>query len=241
MITTYNLNKSFGTHQVIKNLDLCVRKNAFFVLLGPNAAGKTTTMKLLAGLLKPDSGQISIGSIDLLKNPVRAREIIGYIPDHPFLYEKLTGLEFIEFIRDIYRKDKRAFDLNMGRLLQLLGLNRHITGECIENYSHGMKQRLIIAVTLAREPLVLMMDEPLVGLDPRTANIFKTLLKKECEKGRLTVIISTHTLSVAKELADEVGIIHRGELSACGPLSMLEEIAGTTDLEKIFLTITQDD
>jgi ABC-2 type transport system ATP-binding protein len=240
MIRTENLSKFFGDRAAVNNLTLHIPPGELFAFIGPNAAGKTTTIKLLTGLLSPSRGRALIGNYDIQKNPVEAKRLIGYIPDFPFLYEKLTGAEFLRFVGSIY-------GLNLNRLkglieeqLALFGLSG-LAAELIENYSHGFRQRLVFASAFLHDPKVLIIDEPMVGLDPRTARRIKNILKERCREGN-TVFMSTHTLSVAEELADRVGIIHEGELIACGDLEELRNRSGVSGrLEDVFLKITEEE
>lgn len=240
MIRTENLTKFFGDKAAVNNLTLHIPPGELFAFIGPNAAGKTTTIKLLVGLLNPSRGRALIGDHDIQKNPVEAKRLIGYIPDFPFLYEKLTGAEFLQFVGSIYGLNRDELGGMIEDRLALFGLSP-LASQLIENYSHGYRQRLVFASALLHNPDVLIIDEPMVGLDPKTARLIKDILKERCRKGN-TVFMSTHTLSVAEELADRVGIIHEGELIACGNLEELRRQSGVRGrLEDIFLKITEED
>lgn len=239
MIRTEKLTKTFGGKTAVRDLDLSIPAGELFAFIGPNGAGKTTTIKLLAGLLFPTRGRALIGGHDVRENPVAAKRLIGYIPDFPYLYDRLTAAEFMEFIAGIYRLDRaRAAEAIAGRL-DLLGL-AGAAGELIRNLSHGYRQRLVFAATLLHEPKVLIIDEPMVGLDPRTGRLIKNLLREHCRGGG-TVFISTHTLPVAEEIADRVGIIDEGRLVAAGSLAELREKSGAAGrLEEIFFKLTEE-
>jgi ABC-2 type transport system ATP-binding protein len=240
MIKTENLTKRFGDTLAVDRLALDIPPGEIFAFIGPNGAGKTTTIKMLAGLIAPTAGRALIGGYDIQENPVEAKRLIGYIPDFPFLYEKLTGWEFLEFVAGMYRlPEKEAPDL-IREQIDLLGL-RDLAGALIENYSHGYRQRLAFAAAFLHRPRVLILDEPMVGLDPRSARLVKDLLRERARRGE-TVFMSTHTLSVAEELAHRVGIIHEGALIACGDLEELRRQSGVKgELEEIFLKITEEE
>jgi len=238
MIRLKNLTKRFGTTVAVDGLDLEIPRGQFFAFLGPNGAGKTTTIKMLTGLLRPTSGAASIGGHDLRKEPEAARRILGYIPDRPFLYDKLTAREFLRFTASLYRIAPAEADKRIDRWLGTFGLGDR--GEAfIGSYSHGMRQKLAFSGALLHEPDVYVIDEPMVGLDPAGARLVKDILKEETAKGR-TVFLSTHTLSVAEELADRIGIIHKGKLTALGSLDELRRQARAAQLglEQLFLRLT---
>ncbi|HAW49527.1 TPA: hypothetical protein DCX16_01050 [bacterium] len=229
MIELENLSKFFGHVKAVDNLNLTVKKGEFFCLLGPNGAGKTTTLKLICGLLKPTSGRIKVGGYDINTHSILAKRFIGYIPDIPFLYEKLTPREFLEFIMDIYNvKDNGAELLEMFEL----GSKKDIL---IEEFSHGMRQRLCFVAMLLHNPSCIVVDEPMVGLDPKSIFLVKKILKERTKKGA-TVLLSIHSLSLAEELADRVGIIHKGCLIADAPP---KELAKDESLEEVFLELTK--
>ena len=241
MIKIENLKKCYGDLTAVDDLSLEVGAGEFFAFLGPNAAGKTTTIKILTGLLKPTSGTASICGYDIQKDYLKAKSIISYIPDFPFLYDKLTGREFLDFVCGLYPvKDSAAQLRDREKLMEDLGLKAH-ENQLIENYSHGMSQKLVFAAAFLHEPRVMIIDEPMVGLDPHSSRIVKNILKEKSKQG-VTVFLSTHTLSVAEELADRIGIIDRGKLLCAGTLRELSETAGIKGrLEDVFLRITEED
>jgi ABC-2 type transport system ATP-binding protein len=240
MIRIRNLTKCFGDLKAVDDLSLDVEPGEFFAFLGPNAAGKTTTIKLLTGLLRPTSGTCSIGGHDLQREAEAAKRMIAYVPDFPFLYEKLTCAEFMRFMGEMFEVPPAEIPRRTGVLFERFGLDpfRH---ELTENLSHGTRQRLVIASALLHEPKVLIIDEPMVGLDPMHARIVKDELKERSRAG-MTVFLSTHQLGVAEELADRIGIIGHGRLIALGTLEELRrQTAGASALETIFLSLTQDE
>lgn len=234
-----NLKKRFNNTWALKGLNLELGKSEIFVLLGPNGAGKTTTLKLIAGLLHPTDGEIYIEGIDLGKNPVRAKSYIGYVPDEPFMYDKLTGREFIHFVSSIYNVPRVNYETRLPELLKTFGIGMWID-ELSEGYSHGMKQRVIMCQLLLHNPDLILIDEPLVGLDPKTGKTVREVFLKLREQGK-TLFISTHTLSFAKDVASKIGIISTGELKFIGNLDELAEISGKKDIEDIYLQLSQDD
>jgi ABC-2 type transport system ATP-binding protein len=238
MIRMRNLTKYFGDLKAVDDLTLDVEPGEFFAFLGPNAAGKTTTIKLLTGLLRPTSGSCAIGGHDLQREAEAAKRLIAYVPDFPFLYEKLTCAEFMRFIGEMFEVPQEEIPRRTGTLFERFGLDpyRH---ELTENLSHGTRQRLVIASALLHDPKVLIIDEPMVGLDPMHARIVKDELKYRSRAG-MTVFLSTHQLGVAEELADRIGIIGNGNLIALGTLDELRrQTAGTSALEGIFLSLIQ--
>lgn len=240
MIRIENLSKHFGELIALERLNIDIPKGEFFAFLGPNAAGKTTTIKLLTGLLKPTSGGAHICDYDIQKDYIKAKSLISYIPDFPFLYDKLTGREFLDFVINLYphRRSKKT-DALMQELLSVFGLDAH-KDHLLEYYSHGMRQKLVFAASLLHDPSVMIIDEPMVGLDPHSAKVVKDILKNKSKEG-VTIFLSTHTLSVAEELADRIGIIDKGKLLALGTLDDLKssfDIRGK--LEDVFLRITEE-
>ena len=238
MIRLEALTKRYGAHEAVRNLSLHVPACELFGFLGPNGAGKTTTIKMIAGLLRPTSGRIEIAGHDLASHPVEAKGALGFIPDRPFLYEKLSALEFMRFVAGIYGFDVGALDGRIDELLELVELHQ-VRSQLIESFSHGMKQRLVIASAFLHQPKVMVVDEPMVGLDPRGARLIKQVFRDYCDSGH-SVFVSTHTLEVAQELCDRIGIILRGELVAIGTMDELKAKAETKgqDLEEIFLKLT---
>ena len=236
MIEIRNLTKKFGGVIAVNELNLEVKKGELFVLLGPNGAGKTTTIKLITGLIYPTEGEIKVGRYSITEEYKKAKRIIGYIPDTPYLYDKLTAKEFLYFIQDIYEVNNRE---RVKELLELFNLKDE-SNRLIESYSHGMRQKVAIASALIHNPEILVIDEPLVGLDPRSARLFKDILKQEVKKG-VTVFLSTHTLPLAEELAHRIGIINEGRLMALGNLKELRRLAKISgNLEDVFLKLTKE-
>ena len=241
MIELKGLTKDYGTTIAVNRLNLQVRTGEIYGFIGPNGAGKTTTIRMMGGILAPTAGSVVIGSVDMAKDPVAAKMKIGFVPDRPFLYEKLTGMEFLRFSADLYNVQPESFLEKAERLLRQFAL-WDWSGEIIEAYSHGMKQRLIIACALLHEPQILIIDEPMVGLDPAAVRMVKDILK-ELAAGNTTVFISTHTLSIAEDLCHRIGVIHRGSLLAEGTMEELKHVAklGEAKLEEVFLTIIKED
>jgi len=237
MIQTNNLTKKFGVKTAVNNLNLTLKKGELFGFLGPNAAGKTTTIKLLTGLLKPTEGSAFICGYDVQKDYIKAKSILSYIPDVPYLYERLTGREFLRFVSEIYLMDIKIAQKIIEELLEFLSIKDY-ADVLIEEYSHGMRQKLIICAALLHDPEVIIVDEPMVGLDPKTSRIVKDIFRKKAQDGK-TVFMSTHTLSVAEEICDRVGIIDNGSLVAVGTLDELRKMSGVEgELEEIFLRLT---
>jgi ABC-2 type transport system ATP-binding protein len=238
MLRLEALSKRYGAQEAVKNLTLRVPPGELFGFLGPNGAGKTTTIKMIAGLLRPTSGSIEIAGHDLASNPVEAKGALGFIPDRPFLYEKLSAVEFMRFVAGIYGFDVGALNGRIDELLELVELHQ-VRSQLIESFSHGMKQRLVIASAFLHQPKVMVVDEPMVGLDPKGARLIKRIFRDYCNSGQ-SVFVSTHTLEVAQELCDRIGIILRGELIALGTMDELKAKAETEghDLEEIFLKLT---
>ncbi len=238
MITIKNLRKTYGSFAAVNDISLEVPPGGIFAFLGVNGAGKTTTIRMLTGILRPTSGEIYIGGFDLLKEPLQAKAITGYVPDRPNLYPKLTGREFLYFICDLYRLTGKHADTRIDAVLDEYTLTQW-QDELIESYSHGMKQRLATCAAVVHEPRVLIVDEPMVGLDPHGARNLKEALKRYAQQGT-TVFLSTHSLNVAEELADNLAIIHQGSILTKGTLEHIREITGKHDegLEPMFLELT---
>ncbi len=236
MIQIHNLSKNFGKLLAVDNLNLDVRQGEFFAFLGPNAAGKTTTIKMLTGLIRPSAGQCIVCGHDIQKSPEAAKAILSYVPDFPFLYEKLTCREFMQFVGDLFNMEKTVVERKMAALFETFHLEEYVC-ELTENLSHGTRQRLVSASALLHDPKVFIIDEPMVGLDPTHARIVKNELKARSRAG-MTVFLSTHTLSVAEEMADRIGIINHGKLIALGTVEELrKQTAESGALEKVFLSI----
>ena len=241
MIRLQGVTKRYGDFTAIRPLDLHVPGGELFDFLGPNGAGKTTTIRMLAGVLRPSAGSIHIGGVDMLREPVRAKRQIGYIPDRPSIYEKLTGAEFLRFVSGLWGREGEEADRRARDLLRLFDLEAW-QDTLIESYSHGMRQKLLISSALVHAPDVIIVDEPMVGLDPKGARQIKDLLRNFAAQGG-TVFLSTHTLEVAEALCDRIAILHQGEIRALGTMEELrrEAEAGAAGLEDIFLKLTGDE
>jgi ABC-2 type transport system ATP-binding protein len=222
----------------VDRLTLSVRAGEIFGFLGPNGAGKTTTIRMMMGLLQPSAGGVALGGFDLHGQPLRAKALCGFVPDRPHVYEKLTGAEYLDFTADLYDVDEASKTRRRERLLEIFDLAEW-RAELAESYSHGMKQRLVMAGALMHAPRILIVDEPTVGMDPRGARLLKHIFR-ELAAGGATVFMSTHSLEVAEELCDRVGIIMRGRLIALGSVDELRERAGRhgSTLESLFLHLT---
>ena len=240
MIELVKLSKHYGKTRAVDGLDLSVSDGELFGFIGPNGAGKTTTIQMIGGLLAPTSGKVLIDGVDISKDPVAVKRKIGLIPDRPFLYEKLTGTEFLRFTADLFDVDKKEFNKKSDELLNLFGL-RDRASELIEAYSHGMKQRLVMSAALLHDPGILIVDEPMVGLDPRGIKMVRNLFRRLADTG-VTIFMSTHTLSLAEEICDRIGIINNGKLIATGTIDELKSSArlGQANLEQAFLELTQE-
>jgi ABC-2 type transport system ATP-binding protein len=239
MIKLKNLSKVYRGFKAVDNLNLEIKKGVIFGFLGPNGAGKTTTIKMMAGVLKPTQGQVLIDGIDIAHDPFEAKRRTGFVPDQPFVYEKLTGREFLQFVAGLYGlNSSQSLNGNMTRLLELFELS-HWSDELIESFSHGMKQRLIMCAALLHEPKVIVVDEPTVGLDPKAARLVKDIFRNQAQKGR-TIFMSTHSLEVAHEVCQEIAIIQAGKIIATGTAEELKRQAGVDgSLENIFLKLTE--
>ncbi|MBU1862509.1 MAG: ABC transporter ATP-binding protein [Candidatus Omnitrophica bacterium] len=240
MIQIKNLTKQFGEKCAVNNLSLTIKEGTCFAFLGPNAAGKTTTIKLLTGLLKPTDGDVFIGGYHIQDQYVEAKRLIGYVPDVPYLYEKLTPREHIRFILDLYgKRTAERIELSEQLLvkLKLVECADQLTGDL----SHGTRQKVVFVCTFIHDPKVIIVDEPMVGLDPESARLVKNMLKEKLQEG-CTVFMSTHTLSDAEELADRIGIIDHGRGIAQGTFDELKQKSGIHGkLEEVFLKITQEE
>ncbi len=238
MIELEKLSKRYGDFTAVDAIDLVVPQGELFGFLGPNGAGKTTTMRMIAGILKPTGGRVRIGGVDLAAEPVRAKAKLGFIPDRPFIYEKLTGMEFLRFVAGLYDQEGAQVEHRARELLALFDLEEW-RDELVESYSHGMRQKLIISSAFVHRPDVIVVDEPMVGLDPKAARILKDLFREYCRRGH-TIMMSTHTLEVAEGMCDRIGIIVNGTIRACGTMDDLRRTAegGEDGLEGIFLRLT---
>ncbi len=235
MIELDSLTKEYGQLRAVDQLTLAVQPGELFGFLGPNGAGKTTTIKICTGLLTPSAGRVRIAGHDIQQDGTAARAVAGYVPDTPELYNKLTGREFLRFMADIYRVDPTRRERRAAELLELLGL-QEAADQLIETYSHGMKQKTVLAGALIHDPKVLFLDEPTQGLDPRSARLVKDVLRGLCARGA-TVFMSTHILEVVERICDRVGIIYQGRLVALGTMEELRQGADKS-LEDIFLEVT---
>jgi len=237
-ITLDGVHKSYGRHIAVRNLTLNVLAGELFAFLGPNGAGKTTTIKMIAGLLRCNAGTIRVCGHEIGQDGMAARAKLAYVPDQPFLYPRLTGREFLFFVAEMYGLTKARRDRNLESLIRSLDLAEFLD-QLTESYSHGMKQRVVLAAAMLHEPAVLVVDEPMVGLDPRLIRSVKDLFRAHVTGGG-TVFMSTHTLDIAEAVADRIGIIHRGELIAGGTLAELRARARREhSLEEIFLELTE--
>ncbi len=239
MLQLKNLTKKFGDFVAVDDLSIEVKTGEFFGFLGPNGAGKTTTIKMIAGLIKPTSGKIFICGIDMLAEPEKAKSFLAYVPDQPFIYDKLTGREFLYFIGGLFKMKKEKIREKVDFLVDHFEIGRWIDKR-VEEYSQGMKQRVIIASALLHDPKVIVIDEPMVGLDPRSARIVKDTLKQKSKEG-VTIFMSTHSLDVAEELCDTIGIIKDGKLIAKFDASEIEKFKQSRDgkLESLFIELTK--
>ncbi|HXV83844.1 MAG TPA: ABC transporter ATP-binding protein [Candidatus Binatia bacterium] len=241
MIKLVNLTKHYDRLAAVDTLNLEVQPGEIFGFLGPNGAGKTTTIRVMMGILKPTSGQVFLGGYDVEQQPEEAKAISGFIPDRPFIYEKLSGLEFLHFVGKLHRLDPVHLEQRAFELLESFELTRW-KDELVESYSHGMKQRLVVCASLMHEPRILVVDEPMVGMDPKGARKLKDLFRSLSEQGT-TVFLSTHSIGVAEEVCHRIGIIQSGRLIACGTMADLCAQAQTQqgNLESVFLELTRDE
>jgi ABC-2 type transport system ATP-binding protein len=236
MIEIRDLTKRYGDFTAVDRLTLDAAAGSIFGFLGPNGAGKTTTIRIIAGLSLPTSGSVRVNGIDVLAEPVRAKAVMGYVPDRPYLYEKLTGRELLHFVADLYRKDWRTCEPRAVELLRWFGLGDWIDAR-IENLSHGMKQKLVIVSSLVHDPAVLVIDEPMVGLDALAQRQVKQLFRRLAGEGK-TIFLTTHTLSVAEAVCDRIAIINRGRIVATGTTAELKKESA---LEDVFLELTYEE
>ncbi len=240
MINIENLTKHYGNLTAVSGLNLDIPAGECFGFLGPNGAGKTTTIKLLAGLLKPNDGTIKISGYDIQKDPQKVKGIIGYIPDKPFIYEKLTGGEFLDFVAELYQVNGNFVREKREELLNLFTI-KDFENELVESYSHGMRQKLVITAALIHNPKVIIVDEPMVGLDPKGMRQVKEIFKQLTKSG-VTIFMSTHTMSVAQEMCHRIGIINKGKLIALGNMNDLQKQAQVSSgLEDVFLQLTSSE
>ena len=238
MLELRGVTKRYGRFVAVNDIDLEVRRGEIFGFLGPNGAGKTTTIRIVAGVLRPSEGKVLVGGDDLAVDPESAKSRVGYIPDRPYLYEKLSGREFLRFVAGLWGRDGEAVQMRADRLLDLFNLTPW-KDELLESYSHGMRQKILISSALIHQPELIVVDEPMVGLDPRSARLLKDLFRTFAANGG-TIFLSTHTLEVAEALCDRIAIISEGEIIALGSMDDLraQADAGGAHLEEIFLKVT---
>lgn len=240
MIELQHLSKNFSKTVAVNDLTLNIQTGEVFGFIGPNGAGKTTTIKMMGGILEPSSGVVLICGVNMKTEPERAKSKIGFIPDQPYLYEKLTGMEFLNFTADLYKMNNEAFIQKAQDKLDMFSLSDW-SNELIEAYSHGMKQRLIMAAALLHDPEVIIVDEPMVGLDPAAIKLVKELFRNLASEG-VTIFMSTHSLNVAEDVCDRIGIINKGSLIVTGTIEDLRQHADVMDagLEQVFMRLTQE-
>ncbi len=238
LIETHNLVKRYGDKIAVKDISFDVRAGEIFGFLGPNGAGKTTTIKIIVGLLQPTSGSVRVAGYDVQKQPTQAKAASGYVPDTPNLYAKLTGRELLRFVGDLYDLDRQLATQRVDDLLRMFDLSA-AADDTIDSYSHGMQQKTALAAALVHDPTVLVLDEPTVGLDPKSARLIKDILRQMAERGR-AIFLSTHILEIAERMCDRIGIINQGQLIAVGTMDELRALdkSGQASLEDIFLSLT---
>ncbi|MGD2135837.1 MAG: ABC transporter ATP-binding protein, partial [Gemmatimonadales bacterium] len=238
MIRLERLTKTYGRFVAVDGIDLHVPRGELFGFLGPNGAGKTTTLRMIAGILRPTAGRIWLGGDDLISDPMAAKRRLGFIPDRPFVYEKLTGAEFLRFVAGLYGQDGTAVERRIDELFDLFELSVW-KNELVESYSHGMRQKLIISSALIHKPECIVVDEPMVGLDPKGARLLKDIFRAFVDRGG-TVLMSTHTLEVAQAMCDRIAIIQEGVIVGRGTIDELRQqtAAGDASLEELFLKLT---
>jgi ABC-2 type transport system ATP-binding protein len=237
VIRLTNLTKRYGNFTAVDGISLEVPPGELFGFLGPNGAGKTTTLRMIAGIMKPTSGTVEIGGIDIEKDPITAKSKLGFIPDRPFIYEKLTGIEFLRFVAGLYGQEGPEVEHRSRELLALFDLDDW-REELVESYSHGMRQKLIVSSAFVHRPQVVVVDEPHVGLDPKSIKILRDLFREYARRGH-TIMMSTHTLETAESLCDRIAIIVNGKIGLCGTMDELRtQSQHGGGLEEIFLKLT---
>jgi ABC-2 type transport system ATP-binding protein len=238
MIRLENLTKLYGSFVAVDDVSMHVPRGVLYGFLGPNGAGKTTTLRMIAGILRPSQGRVLLGGDDVHALPIIAKQRLGFIPDRPFVYDKLTGAEFLRFVAGLYGQDGDAVERRIHELLEVFELSSW-KDELIEAYSHGMRQKLIISSALIHRPECIVVDEPMVGLDPKGARVLKDIFRQFVQRGG-TVLMSTHTLEVAEAMCDQIAIIQHGKIVAHGTLADIrrQHAAGAAGLEELFLKLT---
>ena len=240
MIDIQQVTRTYGTKTAVDRLDLHIPRGELFACLGHNGAGKTTTIKMMVGLLQPTAGSIEIAGFDVVRQPREASLRVGYVPDEPYLYDKLSGREFLQFVAEMYGLPQDVAAKNIDKQISDFGLVGFVD-QLAESYSHGMKQRLVFASALLHDPELLIVDEPMVGLDPRSMRLVKDLLKTRVRNGG-TVFMSTHTLAIAEEIADRIGVMSQGKIQFLGTVAELrKQLSSDESLEQLFLTLTEEE
>jgi ABC-2 type transport system ATP-binding protein len=236
VIRLTSLTKQYGSFTAVDGINLEVPAGELFGFLGPNGAGKTTTLRMIAGILKPTSGTVEIGGIDIEKDPISAKSKLGFIPDRPFIYEKLTGIEFLRFVAGLYGQEGNEVEHRARELLALFDLDDW-REELVESYSHGMRQKLIVSSAFVHRPQVIVVDEPHVGLDPKSIKILRDLFREYSRRGH-TIMMSTHTLETAESLCDRIAIIVAGKIGVYGTMEELRQQTKSGNLEEVFLKLS---
>ncbi len=241
MIKINNVTKSYnGGNKAVDNLNLEMKDGEIFGLLGPNGAGKTTTIKMITGIIKPTSGDIEVNNLSILKDTVRAKELFGYVPDSPDMFLRFTGLEYLNFMADVYKVDESIRKDKIKELAERFEMTKAL-GDKIQSYSHGMRQKIVVMGVILHNPKVWILDEPLTGLDPKSAFILKEMMREHADAGN-TVLFSTHVLEVAEKLCDKVAIINKGQLIYSGSMEdMRNEFKSNESLEEMFLELTNNE
>ena len=241
MLIVNDVTKAFGDYVAVDGLSIRVDSGTVCGFLGPNGAGKTTTMRMIAGIIAPTKGEVRVNGLSVATHPVETKRVVGYVPDRPYLYEKLTAFEYLEFVAGLYELNADEAESEATRLLTLFGLSDVMHHE-IESYSHGMKQRLVMSSVLLCKPKLMVVDEPMVGLDPTGARLLKDVLRTEAHENGMAILLSTHSLDVAEEVCDEIVMIAKGRLCAQGTPSEIRALSAEPDgdLESVFIQLTAD-